>query len=258
VRGATCCPRCGGTSPGVGRSGLCPSCLLGLALGTDDGSECDEQADGPAPVYRVLTILASEPDRTTYLAEQDETRRLVTLDVVRIGRAPGDEDPAWLGDRLRALTRWVHPGVPRVIDGRTTPSGDFCVVTDYASGPALDRHCETHRLDGQSRARLFARVCDIVSDGHRHGVCHGRLRSDLVIASVAHDEVVPLVLGYSMLSDRVPTVEDDLPGLEGLARAMGWQCPLGHSWRSVDGLLAAASSDWPMTAAAEPHEGNRG
>lgn len=255
---ATTCPRCGGTSPGVGRFGHCPSCLLGLALGTDEESECGEPANGRAPVYRVLTILASEPDRTTYLAEQDETRRLVTLDVVRIARAPGGDDPAWLADRLRALTSWAQPGVPRVIDGRTTPSGDFCVVAEYATGPALDRYCETHRVDGQSRARLFARVCDVVSDGHRHGVCHGRLRPDLVIAAGTRDEIVPLVLGYSMLPDRVPAVEDDILALEQVARAMGWQGPPGHPWRSVNGLLAAASADWPATLAAEPHERDRG
>ena len=43
---ATTCPRCGGTLPGVGRFGLCPSCLLGLALGTGDGPE------GGEPVHR--------------------------------------------------------------------------------------------------------------------------------------------------------------------------------------------------------------
>ena len=255
---ATTCPRCGGTSPGVGRFGHCPSCLLGLALGADDGSGPSELANGRAPVYRVLTILSSEPDRTTYLAEQDETRRLVTLDVVRLVRAPGDDDPAWLADRLRALTSWAQPGAPCVIDGRTTPSGDFCVVAGYAAGPALDRYCEAHSLDGQSRARLFAQVCDIVSDGHRHGVCHGRLRPDLVIAKVTRDEVVPLILGYSMLPDRVPAVEDDILALEQVARAMGWQCPLGRSWRSVEALLAAASRDWPAAPAAEPHERDRG
>jgi serine/threonine protein kinase len=206
----------------------------------------------------VLTILASEPDRTTYLAEQEEIRRLVTLDVVRVGRAPGGEDPAWLGDRVRALTQWAHPGVPRVIDGRHTPSGDFCVVAQYVTGPALDRYCETHRLDGQSRARLFAQVCEAVSDGHRHGVCHGRLRPDLVIAAETGDAVVPLIFGYSIVSDRVPTVEDDLSGLEDLARAMGWQGPSERSWRSVDGLLAATSADWPVAVVAGLNERTRG
>jgi hypothetical protein len=214
--------------------------------------------NGLAPVYRVLTILASEPDRTMYLAEQEEPRRLVTLDVVRVGPAPGVEDSDRLGERSRALRSWNHPGVPRVIDGRTTPSGDFCVVTQYASGPSLDRYCETHRLDGQRRARLFAQVCETVTDGHRHGVCHGRLRPDMVVAAGTRDEVVPLILGYSIVPDRVPTIEEDISGLEHLARAMGWQGPSGRQWDSVDSVLAAASVDWPAALAAESNERTRG
>ena len=138
--------------------------------------------------------------------------------------------------------------MPRVIDGRRTAAGDYCVIAHYASGPPLDRYCQTRDLDGESRQRLFARVCDAVSDGHRHGVCHGRLRPDLVIASPASDGVVPLILGYSMLPGRAPTVEDDLSALERLARAMGWQGAPGRSWRSVNDLVAAASTDWPATA----------
>jgi hypothetical protein len=90
-------------------------------------------------------------------------------------------------------------------------------------------------------------------------VSHGRLRPDLVVAgAAAGDEVVPLILGYSMLPERLPTVEDDLPALEVLARAMGWQGPPGRSWHSVEELVEAASTDWPATAPAEEREGTRG
>jgi hypothetical protein len=258
VTDAAGCPRCGNKSPGVGRAGLCPSCLLALALGTGDESDHDGSVDVPSPVYQVLTILASEPDRTTYLAEQDGNRRLVTLDVVRIDQVSGDGDPASLGDRMRSLTTWVHPGVPRVVDGRLTPSGDFCVVAEYATGPALDRYCETHSVDGPRRARLFRKVCETVSDGHRHGVCHGRLRPDRVIATGAGDEAIPLILGYSIVVDRVPTVDDDLSGLEQVARAMGWNGPSERSWGSVDALVAGTSAGWPLTVVAEANERARG
>lgn len=252
------CPRCGGTSPGIGKAGLCPSCLLGLALDAGDSPGSGEQSDGPAPVYRVLTVLSSEPARTMYLAEQEETRRLLTLDVVRTTGLADDGEPAWLGERLRALTGWSHPSVPAVIDGRRTATGDYCVVAHYASGPPLDRYCRERQLDGAARARLFARVCETVSDGHRHGVCHGRLRPDLVVAGVAGEEVVPVILGYSMPHDRMPAAEDDIAALELLARAMGWQGPSGCAWRSVEGLCAAATTDWSATPSREQHEEDRG
>ncbi len=255
---ATGCPQCGGTSPGIGRSRLCPACLLRLALEADEGPEPDDDVDGPVPIYRVLTILASEDDRTVYLAEQDRARRLVTLDVVRVAvGAPGDQDGG-CRHRVRALMRWSHPSVPRTIDGRRTHSGDFCVVAHHVTGPALDRYCESRGLHGQDRARLFSIVCDIVADGHRHGICHGRLRPDLVIADVVRTDVVPIVLGYSVLSGRVPTVADDLAGLERIARAMGWRGAAVSGWKSLDDLRAAASADWPAAVAQPASEATRG
>ncbi len=259
----TRCPQCGTSSLGVGTAGLCPSCLLGLALGADEVPEVDEDAILPSPVYRVLTILASEAGRTNYLAEQDHTRRLVTLDIVRISQESAETGPSGRRERLRALMGWVNPGVPSVIDGRRTPSGDFCLVAHYVHGPRLDRLCETRRLDRQNRARLFAELCEIVSDGHRHGVCHGRLRPDLVIAAGGGEEgslerVQPMVLGYSIVPDRTPATGDDVAGLESVARAMGWHGRTGRVCDSVDALLAAASDGWPVTLVAGPSEQDRG
>jgi serine/threonine protein kinase len=188
----------------------------------------------------VLAVLSSEHDRTTYLAEQDQTRRLVTLDVVRVPPDEGNEGAERCRERLRALMGWVHPGVPRVIDGRRTPFGDFCVVAHYATGPQLDRYCNSRDLDPGNRASLFATVCDTVSHGHQHGICHGRLRPDSIIVSGSREEVVPVVLGYSVIPGRVPTIGDDVSGLEIVARAMGWQGPEGRAWCSVDALREAS------------------
>lgn len=242
---STGCPRCGGTSPGIGKPGLCPSCLLGLALDASEGPDEGDHEEAPAPVYRVLTLLGSETGRTTYLAEQEGTRRLLTLDVVRTSGLAGGDEPGCIDERVRALRAWAHPAVPRVIDGRRTGGGDYCVVAQYAGGPPLDAFCRSRRLDGPSRARLFARVCEAVADGHAHGVCHGRLRPDLVVAAAAAGEIVPLVLGYSIPSGRLPTVDDDIAALDRLARAMGWEGPGGKSWPSVADLLSAASVGWP-------------
>jgi hypothetical protein len=238
------CPQCGTVSRGAGLRGLCPTCLLGLALDADGDGEPGDDPSFPLATYRVLTVLSSEPGRSAYLAEHGQTRQLVTLDVVRIQGAGSDDGLAECSERLRALKLWVHPGVPRVIDGRRTPSGDFCVVAHYVNGPRLDQFCETSGLDTKTRVGLFARVCDIVMDGHRRDICHGRLRPDLIIVSGSRGDVVPVILGYSVIPDRAPTAADDLSGLETLASAMGWRGPDGRAWPSVDALRDAAAHDW--------------
>ena len=223
------CAHCDTVRGGPGLPGLCPACLLGLALAGDDGGEAGDESGNdaliPSATYRVLTILASEGGRTTYLAEQAHTRRLVTLDVVK---PPQPEDPASNGAlrlRLAALKQLEHPAIARVIDGRHTPSGDFCVVAHHVTGPRLDRYCETRHIDPAGRARLFALVCEAVAYGHRRGVSHGRLRPEFVIASGPREAMTPIVTGYSVVPGRTPTEEDDRAGLEILALAMGCDGP---------------------------------
>jgi serine/threonine protein kinase len=229
---------------GAGPRRLCPLCLLGLALDAGEEIESDDDPSLPGPVYRVLTVLSSEHDRTTYLAEQGETRRLVTLDVVTIPPAGSGDSLAGCRDRLRALMRWRHRGVPRVSDGRLSPSGDFYVVSDYVNGQRLDRYCEVRQMDSATRARLLSEVCDIIADAHRNGVCHGRLRPDLVVAVGSREEVRAIVLGFSVTPGWTPTVADDVAGLKTVARALGWRGLDGPPPTTVDAVCEAVRQGW--------------
>ena len=214
------CPQCGAISAGAGPCSLCPACLLGLAFEADPDSDADDEESLRAPVCRVLTVLSAEGDRTTYLAEEAGTRRLVTLDVVKLPRDGSGEALSSCRERLRALMRWSHPGAPRVVGGRLSPAGDFCVVAHYVKGQRLDRFCEAQKLDAAARARLFAVVCDTIASGHQGGVSHGRLRPDLVVASGSTHDPRPVVLGYSVTPGRSPTAEDDAAGLEAVASGL--------------------------------------
>jgi eukaryotic-like serine/threonine-protein kinase len=239
------CPQCGTVSAGAGERGLCPACLLDLALDTDANDEPDDDASFPGPVYRVLTVLSSERDRTTYLAEQDGTQRMVTLDVVRIS-PHGDADAlAGCRERLRALVRWRSRGAAHVIDGRVTSSGEFCVVSVYVKGQRLDRYCAARQLAPAECARIFSAVCDTMADAHQNRVCHGRLRPDLVVAAGSGDDARPIVLGFSVTPGRAPSVADDIAGLETVARAMGWRGAELPRGTSVDAVREAVCQDWP-------------
>jgi hypothetical protein len=220
----TRCPRCGSRSSGAGPLELCPACLLGLAVdaGVDAEADADLEDDAgvPAPACLVVTVMATEDDRTTYLAEEVDTRRLVTLDVVRLPEHGREEALRRCRAQLRSLVRWSHPGKPRVLGGQITAAGEFCVVSHYVKGQRLDSYCDDKGLDAESRARLCSVVREIVASGHRSGVCHGRLRPDLVIVSGSSRDPQPVVLGYSVTPDRTPAAEGDAAGLEAVARAL--------------------------------------
>jgi hypothetical protein len=233
------CPRCGTPATAAGQRSVCPACLLALALVAGEEIEPDDDPSLPGPVYRVLTVLSSEHDRTTYLAEQGGTRRLVTLDVVTIPTGSAEASLAGCRERLHALLRWRHRGVPCVIDGRLSPSGDFYVVSDHVNGQRLDRYCEARQLDWATRGRLFGAVCDTVADAHRNRVCHGRLRPDLVVAAGSGEDARTFVLGFSVTPGRVPTVAEDVAGLETVARSIGWRGGDGSPVASVDAVCEA-------------------
>jgi hypothetical protein len=139
---------------------------------------------------------------------------------------------------------WSHRGAARVIDGRLGPSGEFCVVSEYVKGQRLDRYCESRQLAIPARARLFSAVCDTIADAHRKGVCHGRLRPDLVVAAGLREDVRPLVVGFSVTPGRMPTPADDVAGLEAVGRAMGWRGVEGPPRTSADAVREAALSGW--------------
>jgi serine/threonine protein kinase len=250
VADAIRCPRCAaaGVAAAAAVSGMCPSCLLELALlGPDDPSpdESEDEPLVPEAAYRVVTILGADDSGTTYLAEQDRTRRLVTLHVVNLPQPFDEERMGAFRERASALGRLVHSAIQPIIDVRRTAAGDGCVVSPYVNGPQLARYCQSTLVDGPERARLFSMVCEAIAFAHGHGVCHGRLGPEMVVVRlVGKGPSAPVVVGFSVFPGPSPDFDVDLAGLESIARAMGWVGPSRGPWASIGALRDAACRDW--------------
>jgi serine/threonine protein kinase len=243
------CPRCGGRATAAPEtSGLCPTCLLELALPAPEGPGTDEddaEAVLPESTYRVLTILGTDDAGTTYLAEQERTRKLVTLHVVRLVAASDEAARLAFRERAAALARLSHPAIQPVVEVRRTASGDACVVAAFVTGPQVVRYCQSPAVGDAERVRLFAEVCDAVAHAHRQGVCHGRLGPDkVVVRPVGQNPPSPVVVGYSVCGGEVPRPDDDLRGLESIARSMGWTGDAPESWASVAALRERVCVAW--------------
>jgi hypothetical protein len=108
------------------------------------------------------------------------------------------------------------------------------------NGPRIDRYCRGARVDGASRAHLFAAVCDAVAHAHAAGVCHGRLGPDMVVVQSGKDgAATPIVIGYRASCDPLRAAGADLVGLEAIARAIGWSAEPGPGLTSIDALRNA-------------------
>ena len=148
-----------------GRRRRAPACARPAcsACALDDGRRTTSRTTTRrCPARRTGSSRSSHPNTTgrPTWPKQERTRRLVTLDVVGVPADGGDEVAARCRERLGALMRWVHSGVPRVIDGRRSPSGDFCVVVALRQRPAPRPLLRRRHVDAASlRARLFSPIC---------------------------------------------------------------------------------------------------
>jgi serine/threonine protein kinase len=237
------CARCGAEQSGGDLSGRCASCLLELALlAPDDQLDADGDDDAlmPETAYRVVTILGADDSGTTYLAEQAQTRRLVTLHVVKLQQPFDDERRRVFRERVAGLQRLRHPVIQPVLEARRTKAGDGCVVAVYLNGPQVARYCQSPRVDGASRARLFSLVCEAIAHAHDRGVPHGRLGPEQVIVRRADEtSSVPVVVGFSVFPGAPPGLDADLAGLARIARAIGWTGHGPDTWPSIAALREA-------------------
>jgi hypothetical protein len=215
------CAGCGAPAGwGAPSANLCPACLFALALGADEDASDAGTIVAAAPAYKVLTVLAAGERHTTYLAEEQQPeRRFVTLDVVRRD-AEHWLTPERFHERLKALTRLVHPGIARILDGRLTAAGEFCVIGQYVAGPRIDRYCDRRHVPVVDRLKLFLAVCRAIERAHAQGVVHGHMAADRVVVVGSKDAVAPVVTGFTVCSE-MATVAGDVSGLYRVFDAVG-------------------------------------
>src|SRR5580704_5220064 len=87
------CPQCDALLPADSVEGLCPQCLLRLAMETEPNADTlplagggDVQSAQGFGAYRVVGLLGEGGMGTVYLAEQEEPiRRRVALKVIKLG-----------------------------------------------------------------------------------------------------------------------------------------------------------------------------
>ena len=164
-----------------------------------------------APPCRVVTVLSTEDDRTTYLAEDVDTRRLVTLDVVRLPQDGRDEAVRQCRARLRSLMRWSHPGVPRVVGGQRQPVRRLlrrvALRERAAPRPLLRRPTGGRGVCARACSPSSARSSRAVTGAA--SVTAGCGRTCVIVSGSSRRSRAPVVLGYSVTPGRTPAADDD-------------------------------------------------
>jgi len=133
--------------------------------------------------YRLLSVIGEGGMGVVFLAERSDLGNRVAIKMLR---------DAWIspGSRERfkreqkTLARLNHPGIARLLDASTLPSGAPWFAIEYVDGIPITEYCARHTLGVRDRLRLFRAACEAVLFAHRNAVIHRDIKpSNLLVTS---------------------------------------------------------------------------
>jgi serine/threonine protein kinase len=179
--------------------GLCPACLLRLAL-EPSAITVD---DSPATPARLLGPVGRGPHGTVHLAiRPDDDPQIVTVKVIDVPTDTGRFCER-VRDTAEALGTLRRAGVAELLQAGVTANGRAYVVAAYIVGPSLGDYVGSHRRDTSDRVQLAGRLCALVADLHLHGIIHGSIKPTNVIVIESADGPFPVLLDVGI----VPAIE---------------------------------------------------
>ena len=206
------CSSCGAQPSGRLAGGLCPACLLRLAmLPPEEGADAAIDDDGVGP-YQLVAVLDGDASRTVYLAERQASPRFLAVEVVRAAAAATTTAGTFRA-RVGELLRLAHPGIARVLGGSVTPDGAYCVVSEYVPGAAIDRYCSSRRPEMTERLGLVLSACRALEHAHGLKVLHGRLGANSIVVSRASGQTQAVVTGFGVFAAPVAGGDADVVAL---------------------------------------------
>jgi len=200
------CRGCGGElSPGD--PGVCPACLIRVALESSSGvDESSTQTIGPIAVardddfgrYQIIRPLGEGGMGTVYLAEQrTPIRRRVALKVVKLGMDTSQVLARFDNER-QALAMMDHPNIAQIFDAGATSKGRPYFVMEYIDGEPITQYCDRHRIAVRERLALFLAVCRAVQHAHQKGVIHRDLKPSNVLVMEQDGAPLPKVIDFGI------------------------------------------------------------
>jgi WD40 repeat protein/serine/threonine protein kinase/tetratricopeptide (TPR) repeat protein len=198
------CRECGATLPENAPEGLCPQCLMRVAMGESRAGMTlanPAKIDGPGTVigrYELLELTGEGGMGLVYLAEQKEpVRRKVALKIIKPGMDSKQVIARFEAER-QALAVLDHPNVAHVFDAGCTETGRPYFVMEYVKGMSITRYCDDNRLTIEQRLRLFEQVCEAVHHAHQKGIIHRDLKPSNILVAVQGDRPVPKIIDFGI------------------------------------------------------------
>jgi serine/threonine protein kinase len=169
--------------------GLCPSCLMKVAMAT--GTVAGQEKPGftpPStrelglkfPQLEIIELIGRGGMGAVYKARQKELDRIVALKIL----PPGIGDDAAFAERFareaKALARLNHPGIVTIHDfGRA--DGLYFFVMEFVDGVNLRQLLASARVSPREALAIVPQICDALQFAHDQGIVHRDIKPENIL-----------------------------------------------------------------------------
>lgn len=154
-------------------------------------SEDEGSMIGP---YRLMEQIGEGGFGLVFVAQQQQpVKRQVALKILKPGMDTREVVARFEAER-QALAMMDHPNIAAVFDAGTTDTGRPYFVMELVRGIAITDFCDQHKLNVESRLKLFVTVCKALQHAHQKGVIHRDIKpSNVLVASHDGSPVVKVI-----------------------------------------------------------------
>ena len=169
--------------------GLCPACLMKVAMATGTVAGPEKPGFTPPstqelglkfPQVEIIELIGRGGMGAVYKARQKELDRIVALKIL----PPGIGDDAAFAERFareaKALARLNHPGIITIHDfGRA--DGLYFFVMEFVDGVSLRQLLASARVSPREALAIVPQICDALQYSHDEGIVHRDIKPENIL-----------------------------------------------------------------------------
>ncbi|PAW88243.1 MAG: hypothetical protein B9S33_05250, partial [Pedosphaera sp. Tous-C6FEB] len=211
-----CCPECGLTMSHASTHGLCPRCLLGLAVEPEERPTAVlGQALAGRPDFTLVRELGAGGAGVVYEAIDESTRQTVALKLLRRASPAAEER---FRVEARTAASLTHPNILPVLEVNEADDGLFYAMK-FALRGSLAANLPALRAEAPSpawcraTAALLAPLAHALQHAHERGVIHRDLKpSNILLDASGTPYLADFGLARSLKEDARLTLTDAIVG----------------------------------------------